>query len=141
MGEPAVSDDGGASSALTRRIWRGVAMLFVALGAVGAVLPVLPTTPFLIVAAWAAGKSSPELRRRLREHPTYGPALVAWQDHRVMSRRAKLMSLSLMALSWVIVWLTAPAWWVPPVVAVTLTGVGLYLATRPEQPRATAQDR
>ena len=56
-----------------------------------------------------------------------------------MSRRAKLMSLSLMALSWVIVWLTAPVWWVPPVVAVTLTGVGLYLATRPEQPRATEQ--
>lgn len=138
MGEPTVSDDGGAPSALARRIWRGVAMLFMALGAVGAVLPVLPTTPFLIVAAWAAGKSSPELRRRLREHPTYGPALVAWQDHRVISRRSKIASLSLMALSWVIVWLTVTTWWVPWLVAVTLTGVGLYLATRPEQPRETA---
>ncbi len=116
-------------------------MLFVALGAVGAVLPVLPTTPFLIVAAWAAGKSSPELRRRLREHSTYGPALVAWQDHRVISRRAKLMSLSLMALSWVIVWLTVTTWWVPLLVAVTLASVGLYLATRPEQPREAVQDR
>lgn len=136
-----MSQNVGAPSTLARRAWRAVATLFVALGAVGAVLPVLPTTPFLIVAAWAAGKSSPELYERLRRHPTYGPALVAWQDHRVISRRAKIASLSLMALSWVIVWLTAPVWWVPPVVAVTLTGVGLYLATRPEQPRATAQGR
>lgn len=107
-------------------------MLFLALGTIGAVIPVLPTTPFLIVAAWAAGKSSPALRQRLRAHPTYGPALVAWQDHRAVSRQAKLAACSLMALSWLIVWATATNPWLPIGVGATLACVGLYLVTRPE---------
>lgn len=117
---------------LLRRAYQALAMACLGLAAAGAVLPVLPTTPFVIAAAWAGGKSSPALRQRLREHPRYGPALVAWQDHRAVSRRAKLAAVGLMAASWVIVWLTAGNPWVPLGVGAILCTVGTYLVTRPE---------
>lgn len=98
-------------------------------------LPVLPTTPFLIVAAWAAGKSSPALRERLRRHPRYGPALVAWQDHGAVSCRAKGAAVALMLVSWGLVWWTAGSIWVPVTVGIVLCAVASYLVTRPNPPR------
>ena len=38
-------------------------------GFVGVFVPLLPTTPFLLVASWAFLRSSPELTRKLHEHP------------------------------------------------------------------------
>ena len=76
-----------------RWFYRAVAGFFIALAAIGVVLPVLPTTPFLIIAAWAAGKASPALRAKLRSHPTYGPPLRRWQDHGAINRRAKILAL------------------------------------------------
>lgn len=43
--------------------YRTLAVLATGLGMVGVILPLLPTTPFLIVAVWAAGKSSPQIGR------------------------------------------------------------------------------
>ena len=61
-------------SSLARRAWRALAFVCVTIGAVNAFLPLLPTTVFWIVAAWALSKSSPELSRRLLEHPRFGAA-------------------------------------------------------------------
>ena len=122
-----------------RWVYRGLAGLFIALAAIGVVLPVLPTTPFLIVAAWAAGKASPALHARLRAHPTYGPPLRRWQDHGAIARRAKILALSLMAASWGLVWLTVDKLWLIGLVGLILVCVGLFIATRPE--RARTSDR
>ena len=120
-----------------RWFYRGLAGFFIALAAIGVVLPVLPTTPFLIVAAWAAGKASPALREKLRAHPTYGPALRRWQDHGAIARRAKILALTLMAASWGLVWLTVDRLWLIALVGVILVSVGLFIATRPEHARTT----
>lgn len=124
---------------LQQYLYRGLAGVFLALAAAGVFLPILPTTPFVIVAAWAAGKSSPELRERLRNHPRYGPSLRAWQDHGAVSRRAKTSAIALMFLSWMILWWTAPIIWVPIGVGLLLCLVGSYLLSRPAPPRGSDQ--
>ena len=126
-----------AQSRSMRWFYRGLAGLFIALAAIGVVLPVLPPTPFLIVAAWAAGKASPALREKLRAHPTYGPPLRRWQDHGAIARRAKILALSLMAASWGLVWLTVDKLWLVGLVGVILVSVGVFIATRPERARTT----
>ena len=55
--------------------FRILAYMSVGLAAAGVVLPLLPTTPFVILAAFFASKSSPAFARWLEDHPTFGPAI------------------------------------------------------------------
>ena len=65
----------------------------------GIILPILPTTPLLLVAVWAFGKSSPELAEKIRNHRVFGPPVRDWQDHGVISLKAKVAGhLRIMAL-------------------------------------------
>ena len=50
-------------------LWRALALVSVALALVGVLLPGLPTVPFLILAAWAAGKGWPRFEAWLLAHP------------------------------------------------------------------------
>ncbi len=101
------------------------------LGIVGAFLPLLPTTPFLLLAAWAATRGSPELHRWLYGHPKYGPLLVAWQEKRAVSTQAKLLACALATISWVIMLLMTDGWIVPAVTGTLFLCGGTYLVTRP----------
>ena len=90
----------------TLLLWRSVALACLALGVLGAFLPVLPTTPFLLVAAWAAGKGWPQFEAWLLAHPRFGPPIRRWRDHRAVPRSAKwaasltmLVSATLLAAS------------------------------------------
>lgn len=90
----------------TLLLWRSLALGCLALGVIGAFLPVLPTTPFLLVAAWAAGKGWPQFEAWLLAHPRHGPPIRRWRDHRAVPRNAKwfaswtmLASVGLVALS------------------------------------------
>lgn len=74
---------------IARWCWRLLALASVALAVVGALLPVLPSVPFLLVAAWAAGKGWPQLEAWLLAHPRYGPPIQRWRDHGAVSRGAK----------------------------------------------------
>lgn len=112
--------------------WRVLAMLFLVLGVIGVVLPVLPTAPFLVAAAWAAGRGWPELERWLLGHPTYGIHIRRWRQGGVVPRRAKLAAISMMAVSAVGLQFAplpmAARLGVPLVMAV----VAVWLWTRPE---------
>jgi uncharacterized membrane protein YbaN (DUF454 family) len=92
----------------------------------GAFLPVLPTTPFLLVAAWAAGRGWPQFEAWLLAHPRFGPPIRRWRDHRAVPRSAKwaasltmLASTALLAASGaplaaklaVPAFMAAVAWW------------------------------
>ncbi len=115
-----------------RLFWRPLAATCVALGATGVVVPGLPTTPFLLVAAWAASHGWPEMEQRLLAHPEYGPVIRRWRERRAVPRRAKWMATGLMLVS-VISIAVAPVpvwlqWGLPPFLAC----VALWLWTRPE---------
>jgi len=107
------------------------AYLCAGLGIIGAFLPVLPTTPFLLLAAWAATRGSPELHKWLYEHPRLGPPLIAWDEKRAVSTPAKWLACSFMAMSWIIMLLVTQTWLVPGLTGVLFLCVGGFLVTRP----------
>ncbi|HEX7028922.1 MAG TPA: YbaN family protein [Gammaproteobacteria bacterium] len=106
------------------------------LGAAGIFLPLLPTTPFLLVAAWAAARGSPRLEHWLHHHSPFAPILAAWHEQRAVPLRAKWLACLLMAGSWLfMLYMHTPR----PVLIVTgllFTAVGTFLFTRPNPPPA-----
>lgn len=111
--------------------YRALGLAALGLGILGAFLPLLPTTIFLIIAAWAFGKSAPKLRARLYAHKRFGPTLRAWDRHGAIPPRAKVAALIGMGVSLGFVALTAKTPWVPVGVGVVLTFCALYVLTRP----------
>ena len=118
-----------------RYIYMGIGFFFVGLAAVGVVLPVLPTTPFLIVAAWAFSKSSQRFHTWLYTHRIYGPYIIAWNEHRVIPRFAKILAIVFMAMGWAIFTFTiATTWLWPTVIGVGEICVAIYILSKPSAP-------
>lgn len=84
---------------MTRPLWMAAGIIFVVLGWVGMVLPVMPGFVFLIGAAYCFGKGNPRWEAWLLSHPTYGPPLRDWQEHRRISRRSKYSAIGFMAVA------------------------------------------
>ena len=124
----------GLRAALMRRVWLGLALMFVGLGSAGVVLPLVPTTPFLLLAAACASRSSPALHAWLYSHPRFGPLLRDWRDHRAIRPRAKLTALILVAASWVWMWISVEPLYARLGATAVMAGVVLFLATRPHGP-------
>lgn len=122
-----------AGGRLRQLAYRALASIALFLALAGVVLPGLPATPFLILAAWAAARGSPELAARIEAHPRLGPLLANWRDRRVVPPRAKILAGASMAASLAILALSGA----PPVlvagVALILACVFTYLITRPSR--------
>lgn len=101
----------------------------VAVGAAGLVLPLLPTTPFLLLAAWAAPKGSPRLAEWLQRHPLLGPPLHAWRSQGAVPARAKRLACVLLAASWGM--LLATNHWLALGATPLLIAVAIFVCTRP----------
>ena len=56
-----------------RMLYRVLGYIAVGLGAVGAFLPIMPTVPFLLLAVYFFARSSPELEKKILDHPHWGP--------------------------------------------------------------------
>jgi uncharacterized membrane protein YbaN (DUF454 family) len=124
------------TSPLVRALLVAVAIASLALGIVGLFLPVLPTVPFILLAAWAAARSSPRLSRWLENHPRMGPHIVAWRRGGGVPRRAKWMASVMMAGSSAgMLLVLGPRWFVCAAIA-TMAAVAAWLWRRPEAVRA-----
>lgn len=116
---------------LTRIVYLLIAVVSLALGIVGAFLPVLPTVPFILLAAWAAGRGSPRLERWIECHPRFGAHVRAWRQRGAVPRRAKWAATAGMSFSAVLM-LVLMRGWVP---FAAIGGMALVLAwlwMRPE---------
>lgn len=113
--------------------WRLLAILFLALGLVGVVLPVMPTVPFLLGAAWAAGRGWPAVEQWLLAHAAYGPVIVRWRERRAVPRRAKWFASIGMACSGLLVALLPVPLWLKVAVPLTMVCVGVWLWSRPDE--------
>ena len=109
-------------------LWLGFAS--VALGTIGIFLPLLPTVPLMIFAAFCFARSSPELERRIIEHPRLAPHVSAWRERGAISRRGKAAAFVAFATSAVLglLLLEMPTALVP--LAAGLIG-STWIATRP----------
>lgn len=114
-------------------LWRLLALTSLAVGLVGVFVPVLPTVPFVLLAAWAAGRGWPRLEAWLLSHPHFGHSIRHWREHGAVSRRAKLFAVSSMAASAVLLWFLPVPGWVRGGVYLVLVTVGIWLWRRPER--------
>lgn len=124
----------------SRHLWhRWLLLIFgwlcVGLGCLGAVLPVLPTTPFLLLALWAFSRSSERFHGWLIHHRWLGRYVTAWERHRVIPLRAKIIAITSMTASmvWVALFSTAPWYAVVAMAAVVAYGAW-YILTKPSRP-------
>lgn len=117
---------------VSRWLWRTLALLSVALGLVGVVVPGLPTVPFLLLAAWAAGKGWPALEQWLLKHPRHGQAIRDWRERGAVPRRAKWAASLMMLLSAVVLAMSALPLWVQLGVPAFMAVVAVWLWRRPE---------
>ncbi|MHC9086447.1 YbaN family protein [Luteimonas sp. RIT-PG2_3] len=117
-----------------RWAWWLLAYAALGLGVVGIFLPGLPTVPFILLSAFAAARGSERLHRRLLDDPRFGPMIRDWQQHGAVSRRAKRLAVTMMSLCAVIMFLTAPRWWMAASGTAIMVIVATWLWQRPEPP-------
>jgi uncharacterized membrane protein YbaN (DUF454 family) len=106
--------------------------LCVALGIIGIFIPLLPTTPLIILAAYLFSKSSLRLHSWLKKNKTLGPLIVDWEEHRSISKKAKILSTLMIVplFSYTLIFVNVM---VAIKVFVTMTGAAvlIFIWTRP----------
>lgn len=106
--------------------------LCVALGVIGIFVPGLPTTVFILLAGWAAARSSPRFSAWLENHATFGPMLRDWRERGAVSRRAKVSATLVMSISSVILFATTSQAWMAETITAVMAVVLFWLWRRPE---------
>jgi uncharacterized protein len=114
-----------------RHLLFALGCVLLVIGIAGLVLPLLPGTIFLILAAACFARSSPRFEHWLVTHPRFGPSVVAWRETGTIPVRAKIIAISMMAVSFALTWLAHA-----PPIALAFAGAGLsaaaiYVGTRP----------
>lgn len=127
-----------SSNQVDRRLkrWLYLLLAYASLGmaVLGVILPGLPATEFILLAAWAAGKSSPRLQRWMLNHRLFGPMIRNWHNGGIITRRTKI------SISFIMVACFALLYWHQPPLWLLLTAAGgmsigaFFIWRRPEQP-------
>lgn len=117
-----------------RWAWLGLAYVSLALGIIGIFVPVMPTSPFVIVAAFAAARGSRRMHFRLLRDKRFGHMIRDWYRHGAIRRSAKWLATVAMSCS-----AAGMLWFAPdPVLPLIVIGIMLVVAVwlwmRPEPP-------
>jgi uncharacterized protein len=118
-----------------RWAWWLLAYASLGLGIVGIVVPGLPTVPFVLLSAFAAARGSERLHAWLLAHRRFGPMIYDWQTQGAVSRRSKRLATIMMVFCAVIMFLTAPKWWMAATGSAIMVTVSVWLWRRPEPRR------
>lgn len=119
-------------SAPLRYLLIAFALICVVLGLIGAVVPGIPTTVFILMAAWAAVRSSPRLHGWLYAHRIFGPLLHNWDNGGIVSRRAKWTATVSMGASSFLILHVSYKLWITAMSLSIMACVLLWLWLRPE---------
>ncbi|GLH37844.1 MULTISPECIES: YbaN family protein [Pseudomonas] len=128
-----------ASSKLARLLFALLAYVSLGIGLIAIVVPGLPTTEFILLAAWAATRSSPRLSAWLENHRLFGPILSNWRNGKIIARKAKVSATVSMLLCATLMLVLLDHGW-PIYLAMVGMGLGnLWIWSRPETPAAVAK--
>lgn len=114
-------------------MWRVIGGIALMLGAIGVVLPLLPTTPFVILAAFAFAKSSPDIHRWMMNNGTFGPIIADWQAHGAIAPRYKGLALATMGAALALSIVASVAAVVLTVQAVCMIAAAIFILSRPSR--------
>lgn len=117
---------------MTRWLWTLLAWVSLILGIIGALLPVMPTVPFILLSAFAATRGSDRLRGWLVAHPTFGRAILDWEQNGAVTRKAKWIASAMMSISSLSMAYFAPRPWMAAIGIGCMALVTLWLWCRPE---------
>jgi uncharacterized membrane protein YbaN (DUF454 family) len=115
-----------------RYLLMAFALICVLLGLIGAVVPGMPTTVFILMAAWAAVRSSPRLHRWLYAHHIFGPLLRNWDAGGQVSRHVKWTATASMLFSGALILYVSHKPWLTAVTLGIMGCVLVWLWLRPE---------
>ena len=126
-------------SKLSRILFGILAYVSLAIGIIAIFIPGLPTTEFILLAAWAATRSSPRLSAWLDNHRLFGPMLSNWRNGKLIARSAKISATVTMLICAVVMLVVLKHnWWI--YFAVTgMVLVNLWIWSRPEPGSHTAR--
>jgi len=114
-----------------KTLYFAIGLIATGLGIIGIFLPVMPTTPFLLLALWAFGKSSPRLQQWLYQHPRYGKTLREWSEYGVIARRIKCIAIGTMIVSVPIAYIVSQSLLALSIHAPIIVLVSLFIVSRP----------
>ncbi|MBD8613090.1 YbaN family protein [Pseudomonas rhizosphaerae] len=120
-------------SKLARVLYGLLAYTSLIIGLIAIVVPGLPTTEFILLAAWAATKSSPRLSAWLENHKLFGPMLHNWRNGKVITRRAKVSATASMVICSLVMWFTLKQHWPVYAAIAGMVLVNLWIWSRPER--------
>lgn len=126
-------------SRAVRLLLQGFAVLNLVLAVIGTLLPIMPTVPFVLLAAWAAARSSPRLAAWLETHPRFGRSIREWRQGGVVRRPVKWATTGSLSFgSAMILWIAPNPWLAAGGVAV-MFGIGVWIWRRPESVPSESQ--
>ncbi|WDU65671.1 YbaN family protein [Pseudomonas poae] len=122
-----------STSKIAQILFGLLAYVSLGIGLVAIVIPGLPTTEFILLAAWAATKSSPRLSAWLENHRLFGPILFNWRNGKIIARRAKVSATVSMLLCAILMLVMLDHGW-PIYLAIGGMSLGnLWIWSRPER--------
>jgi len=114
-------------------LWSALGVVSLGLGALGVLLPILPTTPFVILAAFAFGKSTPALHHRLKHHRVFGPMITDWEASGAIAPRYKALAITMMASAFAASVVMSVSTTILVVQALCMAGAATFILSRPNR--------
>ncbi|KKD59373.1 hypothetical protein RN22_15765 [Grimontia sp. AD028] len=96
---------------IKRILLLSIGWVCVLLGVIGIFLPLLPTTPFMLLASACFMRGSPRIAHWLHNHPTFGPAINNWNEHRAIDKKIKRRATVFIVLSFSLSIVIVPELW------------------------------
>lgn len=109
--------------------------LFFILGSIGLLLPLLPTTPFYLASVGCFMKSSPSFASHIMKHPTFGPMISDYQDHRCVRPHIKKKAILVLWISLLTSVFVAPLLIVKIILVLVGIGCSLFIRNLNETPQ------